>query len=124
MGTNEWAIKRGKNAAFLEQKIDYFQHRIRTVVANSSAKFSFVVVPEKDMVMDKTAKRHHLYQYMDTALNKLSATCQEVGRGFVYDGFLENYPRWVSEDEYAYPDSHLLSRDYLSVAGDILRAFK
>ena len=79
MGTNEWAIKRTLSFEELDQKTNYYVHRIQCLSERVSGRLCFIVVPEKDIVMDKIAKRSAETENMDRALIKLSERCSDLG---------------------------------------------
>ncbi|WP_156387724.1 hypothetical protein [Methylobacterium sp. Leaf399] len=115
MGTNEWAIKRLLDLDSLDKKTDYYTHRVNCISERVKGRVAFIIIPEKDFVMDRIAKRRLYTDDMDHSLAKLTDAAQAKGNVFVYDNFINALPFWASEDDYAYADSHLLGRDYLSI---------
>lgn len=123
LGSNEWAIKASKDIEFLSEKLRHFRERIRHLVARTDAKICFVVIPEKDYVIDYLAGRYQKIGPMRAAMRCLATECKDAGQGFIFDEFLGKLPDWASHDEYIYPDSHLLTRDYFLILKIIMEKF-
>jgi len=123
LGTNGWAPLRFADATELAGRVCPLLGPVERLAAGLRGRTQLCIVPEKDTLIEKLffANRHQAE--LDGAISHLAETvrCHGVTTGF--DSFLRALPPSVAPGDYAYADSHLLSRDYLRIFVDTMEAF-
>jgi hypothetical protein len=122
MGTNNWASKRFLTLEEMADKTHGYENRIREIREMRGNDICFVMVPEKDVVIDTILRRDQELLRLKEGMNRFKSAAAPAP--FIHEVLLEALPIWVSPGEYTYPDSHLLSRDYFILVQAILDAFK
>ena len=120
MGTNSWATKRWLNGDEIQSKTDGFENKIREIKEQRQGNLVFVMIPEKDILIDKIIGRTASHGAIEAGMARFRAKAGDSP--FIYDEFVEHIPHWATAEGYQYPDSHLLSRDYYLIFQEILKA--
>jgi hypothetical protein len=120
LGGNNWAVNRLRSGEDLQDRVEFYKSQIDRVSKQDGRKYCFLIVPEKDFIMDKIANRREFTSATLESMGDLREHCVACGATFVFDDFMSEYPSWVSEDDYVYYDSHLLGRDYVAIFHKII----
>ncbi len=121
MGTNFWASKRFMTHDEILLNTHAYENRIREIGEVRSHNLAFVMVPEKDVVIDVLRGELDSLGVLPFAMQRFRNSAGSMP--FIFDQLFEQLPAWASADDYAFPDSHLLSRDYFILFEQLLVGF-
>jgi hypothetical protein len=119
LGSNHWACKRWLSHEEIAAYNGPYVNKIGEIKRQRDNNIAFIVVPEKDIVIDSLLGRQEQIATIKHATAQLRAAAGDTP--FVSDELFSALPAWASADEYTYPDSHLLSRDYYILLNQALQ---
>jgi hypothetical protein len=118
LGTNNWAVRATMSADAAQDCLLRIEHAITNVSREFAGRMvTLIVVPEKDFAIDHMFRHAKAYEGITAGLAELKASLSASGIGMIFLEPLNGLERYVSEADFAFPDTHLLPRMYLQYLG-------
>lgn len=121
LGTNDWALLRFATEEELDRRLARIETRLAQVLSVLDMPVHLVVVPEKDALVERIFAEP-VADPRPAAVRRLLDRLQAPRLSVGYDGFAARVAGRTAVADYAYPDSHLLSRDYVQIFHHALTA--
>ncbi|MCF6252844.1 MAG: hypothetical protein L3J75_16480 [Methylococcaceae bacterium] len=120
MGTNDWAIKRFLMQEQRNTALNKWRSQLEKIIPRVSVPIFCCIVPEKDTLLRHFSKFDNDSMLLAHSIDQLMLEYNDYIAGFSYLQSITNVPDKRIQN-YEYYDSHLLSRDYLSIFYSIIQ---
>jgi hypothetical protein len=116
MGSNTWAVSVESDPGLYINKMSQLATRICAIrLANPNAIMSVSVIPEKDYIVERMFKSEDRNFALDEPMQMLRTALASCDIRMIFDEYLDGLSAYQTIDNYAYPDSHLPSENYIQV---------
>lgn len=120
-GTNYWSSKPYFSAAELLEKMNNFENLVAGIRAsNTNARMTLLLIPEKDHVISRFLLKEDRFAAFEAAVDALTERMAKHGVSLVFQQPFHGIDRFQSTADFAYPDSHLAGRNYVTMFGFVL----
>jgi len=122
MGTNAWCLKPLSSVDVLMDKMSVFYNhlsRLRTLFGSTPV--YFLIVPEKDRIVNSLYFNDNRFEVIDNCLFSLKNRLLELDVQCFYDDIVQSQLGNKSSSEYGYFDSHLPSSVYVDMFSMVMQ---
>lgn len=114
LGTNNWALKPYYPKSDFRRIMENFYYHLRKMRENlRNIPITMIMVPEKDFVIDRLFQNSGRYGVLKELASEMVEKAATFGIQMIFDEPLHRMEEFQSLQEFRFPDSHLLGRNYI-----------